>query len=210
MIYLQHVQLKNSFEFIYHACINIGKGIYVDPYNLVYETKDAKCVLITHSHYDHFSIKDIKMVANLDTPILAPHDCIKVLDDAGFTNIIEVTVNKKYQVGDIRIMSIPSYNKEKEYHLKSSNWVGYIINYQDIIYYVVGDSDYNDYMDLIKCDVLFVPIGGTYTMDYIEASKLTNSIKPKIVVPIHFNSIQGLEVDKNEFVKLIDKNIMVD
>lgn len=39
--------------------------------------------------------------------------------------------------------------------------------------------------------MLFVPIGGTYTMDYKEAADYTNSIKPKYVIPIHYGTIVG-------------------
>ena len=36
--------------------------IYVDPFHMKEEPHDADYVLITHSHYDHFSIEDIRKV----------------------------------------------------------------------------------------------------------------------------------------------------
>lgn len=60
---------------------------------------------------------------------------------------------------------------------------------------------------MVKCDVAFIPIGGTYTMDYKEATTLVNKIKPKIVVPIHYGSIIGTKEDAIEFQKLLDSKI---
>ena len=37
----------------------------------------------------------------------------------------------------------------------------------------------------------FIPIGGTYTMDALEASKFVNKLKPKVVVPIHYGMVLG-------------------
>jgi len=211
LISLQLEQLKNSYKFLYHASIYIKEGVYIDPYKIEKESHDAKYIFITHSHYDHYSLIDIKKIINEDTLIIATKDCIDDLKRNGLCNkVLEVSPNETYIINDLKVTIIPSYNKEKAFHPISNNWVGYLIEINNIIYYVIGDSDYNEYMDKIKCDILFVPIGGTYTMDYIEASQLTNSIKPKIVVPIHYNSLQGLNVDKKEFLKRINKEINVD
>lgn len=53
----------------------------------------------------------------------------------------------------------------------------------------------------------FVPVGGTYTMDYKEAAKLINVIKPKVAVPIHYGSIVGTKEDAINFSKLIHYEI---
>ena len=59
----------------------------------------------------------------------------------------------------------------------------------------------------MKCDVAFVPIGGTDTMDYKEAAELINEIKPKIAVPTHYAAIVGAKEDGENFVKLLDSEI---
>ena len=46
----------------------------------------------------------------------------------------------------------------------------------------------------------FVPVGGTYTMDFKEAASLINEIKPKIAIPIHYGSIVGTEQDAIDFI----------
>ena len=76
-----------------------------------------------------------------------------------------------------------------------------------ITYYISGDTDITDENKKVKCDVAFVPVGGTYTMNFKEASDLINIIKPKIAVPIHYGNIVGSKQDAIEFTKLLDKEI---
>ena len=64
----------------------------------------------------------------------------------------------------------------KDFHKKEYNWVGYIINLDRIIY-IAGDTDNIDEIRNIKCDIACVPIGGTYTMDVLEAVNLIKCIK---------------------------------
>ena len=63
------------------------------------------------------------------------------------------------------------------------------------------DSDLTEDVKKIKCDILFVPIGGTYTMSAREASYLTNMINPRLVIPVHYNDIVGSKKDEKEFLK---------
>ena len=44
-------------------------------------------------------------------------------------------------------------------------------------------------------------------MDYREAAELTNIIKPKIVIPIHYGIIVGTKEDAERFKELVDENI---
>ena len=62
----------------------------------------------------------------------------------------------------------------------------------------------------VKCDVAFVPVGGTFTMDYREAAKLINEIKPKIAVPTHYGSIVGDKEDGVRFANLIERDVEVE
>ena len=48
-----------------------------------------------------------------------------------------------------------------------------------------------------------MPVGGTYTMNFKEAAKFVNIIKPKIAVPIHYGSVVGTKQDANNFIKLL-------
>ena len=59
----------------------------------------------------------------------------------------------------------------------------------------------------MKCDVAFIPVGGTYTMTSNEAIELVNTIKPKIAVPIHYGEIVGSKEDAINFVEHLEEGI---
>ena len=116
--------------------------------------------------------------------------------------------NNKYEVKGITFETVPAYNINKPFHKKADGWVGYKV-YFDQTYYIMGDTDAIEEAKNIKCDYLFIPIGGTYTMDYKEAANLTNIIKPTYVTPIHYGSIVGNKEDGEKFKQLVNQNIIV-
>ena len=121
--------------------------------------------------------------------------------------IIVAEPNKEYETQGINFNTIPAYNINKKFHPKENNWLGYIITINNVKYYVAGDTDITDENRKVKCDVAFVPVGGTYTMDFKEAARLINEIKPKIAVPIHYGSIVGTEQDARNFINLLNSEI---
>ena len=183
-------------------------NIYFDPFKIEKEYKDAKVIFITHPHYDHFDLDSIKKIEKDDTLFVIPDDQ-SIKDKFNNRNVLVVEPNKEYQVNNIKFKTMPAYNINKPYHKKEYNWVGYII-YLDKSYYVMGDTDNIKEALEVTCAHLFIPIGGTYTMDYEEAAKLTNIIRPKIVTPIHYGSIIGNKEDGEEFKKLINSETKVE
>ena len=78
-----------------------------------------------------------------------------------------------------------------------------------IRYYFAGDTDATEEAKAVRCDVAFLPIGGTYTTDAKEAAKLANEICPAAVVPMHYGSIVGKPQDAETFKARVDKDICV-
>ena len=194
-----------------HSSIKIknSKTIYFDPFKIDKNYNDADYIFITHSHYDHYSEEDIKKVRKKETKIIITSDLKERVKELGFenSNIIIVNPNEKYIIDTLKIETIPAYNNEKQFHPKSNNWVGYIIEINGEKYYIAGDTDITEENKKIKCDVALLPIGGTFTMNYEEAAELANIIKPKVVIPIHYGSIVGNKCDAEKFTKLINKEI---
>lgn len=198
--------MLDKIEVLIHSSIKFSKGliIYFDPYKIDRDYHDADIIFITHDHYDHYSPLDIKKVIKDDTIIVAPQDIGEKLST---NNVIGVVPNKNYEVLNIKFKTIPAYNVNKNFHPKENNWVGYLLEYNNIKYYIAGDTDITKENHDIVCDVAFVPIGGVYTMDYQEAAKLINKIKPRIAVPIHYGLIVGNKDDGIKFSKLLNNNI---
>lgn len=189
---------------------------YFDPYKITDSAKDADIVFITHSHYDHLSIDDIVKVMNDRTHFIMPRDCFAKFDEAGidlngrFTTFTEESFGGLWFCFDrfgMKFQIFRSYNSDKKFHPKDNDWVGYIVEIDGVTYAVCGDTDATEELRQIKCDVLFIPIGGTYTMTAQEAAAAANIIRPKIAVPIHYNSIVGSKADEKIFTGSLARGI---
>ena len=203
--------MLENIEVLCHSSIKFSKEkvIYFDPFKIESNYNDADIIFITHDHYDHYSTEDINKVKKAETKIVAPEDLQTKLLKDGFSqeNIILVEPNEKNEAYGIKFETIPAYNISKQFHPKGNGWVGYIIELNGKRYYVAGDTDITEDNKKVKCDVAFVPVGGTYTMNFKEAAQLVNEIKPKIAVPIHYGSIVGTNQDATDFIKLLHTDI---
>ena len=200
-----------DIEVLYHSSIRISKNkiIYIDPFKIDENYNDADIVFITHDHFDHYSEEDIDKVINENTTIIIPEEMLTKILRKGINKnaVITVESNKEYMVQGIKFETIPAYNTNKTFHPKENDWVGYIITLDGIRYYIAGDTDITEENRKVKCDVAFVPVGGTYTMDFKEAAQLINEIQPKIAIPIHYGSVVGTNQDATDFVKLLHPSI---
>ena len=181
-----------------------NKKIYIDPYELKEEVYDADYIFCTHSHYDHFSIKDIEKILKDNTKIItvlsAKEDAVKLV---GKENVLIVEPNENYEIDDIKFSTTYAFNVDKHFHPKENKWVGFIIELDNKKYYIAGDTDNIPEIRNIKADVAFLPVGGTYTMDYKEAADLANVLDVNTVVPTHYGSVAGRKEDGENFKKLV-------
>lgn len=203
--------MLDGIQVLCHSSIRIKKDmtIYFDPFQINHDYNDADILLITHDHYDHYSEEDIDRVVKKDTIVVAPMDLKEKLLNHGFQieQIVLVEPNQTYQVKGIEVHTIPAYNTNKAFHKKEYGWVGYLITLDGTVYYVAGDTDITKENLQVRCDVAFVPVGGTYTMTYEEGARLVNQIHPKIAIPIHYGSIVGTKEDGKKFSELLDPDI---
>jgi L-ascorbate metabolism protein UlaG (beta-lactamase superfamily) len=175
--------------------------IYIDPFNLPANLPKADIILITHSHFDHFSIGNITGIKKDGTIIVS----IKEVTSKIGKGTVTVVPGQNYTVGKLKILTVPAYNLDKKFHQKSNNWVGYIItlsNGQKI--YHAGDTDFIPEMQTVNTDIALLPCGGTYTMTAREAAEAANTFKPKILIPMHCGEGNELK-EKTEEVKKLFK-----
>lgn len=190
-----------NVEFLRHASFKImgSKIIYTDPYNIQPDQK-ADIILITHSHYDHCSPQDIKKIAGEETVIVCSRDCSESLEGLS-GHIIGLEPFQNANVSGVVIDAVPAYNINKNYHPRENNWNGYIFTLDGARYYHPGDTDRIPEMKDLKADVVFLPVGGTYTMDCNEALSVVSIINPRYAVPMHYGTIVGSEDDARQFTE---------
>lgn len=193
-----------------HSSIRIesDKIIYFDPYLIDDERHDADIIFITHEHFDHFSIEDIKKVEKEDTVFVIPDNMYNLL---GGENVVVLNPNEKTEVEGYEVLTIPSYNVGRPFHPKDKGNLAYIVTIEGKRVFVAGDTDMNEDNSHIRADIVLVPVGGHYTMDYKEAAKLVNEIKPELAIPTHYGSNDIGDIkDGERFRELVDKDIKVE
>ncbi|MEM3832129.1 MAG: MBL fold metallo-hydrolase [Thermoprotei archaeon] len=190
-----------------------SKVIYFDPYEISGRDK-ADIILITHEHFDHMSIGDIKKIADQHTVIVAPSICGNDLKGLKVKEIKLVKPGDKINVENIEINAIPAYNVNKfrspgrVFHPKEDGRVGYIVMFDGVKIYHAGDTDLIPEMKDLQPDIALIPVSGTYVMTADEAAEAVKTIKPKVAIPMHYGSIVGSISDANRFKGLV-KNVEV-
>jgi L-ascorbate metabolism protein UlaG (beta-lactamase superfamily) len=204
-----------NLEWLGHSgfLIKNHKVIYIDPFNIKEDSEKADFILITHSHYDHCSIADIKNIIKEGTKILLTADSqSKITRFQIPINIQIVEPNQELTFGELKIATMPAYNVDNPAHSKEEGWVGYIIKMNEVTIYHAGDTDLIPEMQKLtghnqpdKKFIALLPVGGRFTMNAEEAAEAAKLIKPFLAIPIHYGSIIGEKKDAEEFVTLCEK-----
>ena len=84
-------------------------------------------------------------------------------------------------------------------HPQSQYPAGYVVKGDGIAVYHAGDTYSFTDMGRIKCDVALVPIGGGATMDPFAANSVVKDMRPKVAVPMCYNTYERIEQDPQEF-----------
>jgi L-ascorbate metabolism protein UlaG (beta-lactamase superfamily) len=178
------------------------KILYIDPFE-VKDADRADIILITHEHYDHCSIADLKKLTKEKTLIFATPDTTSKLSGKVNGGHLElVKPGDSFNIEGIKIKAVPAYNLNKPFHPQDNQWVGYVFTIKGITFYHAGDTDLIPEMSEITCDVAFLPISGTYVMNVEEAVQAAKKIMPKVAIPMHYGKIIGEKSDAAEFAKL--------
>jgi len=163
-----------------HACWEItnDKTLVTDPHDgksigIQAPSVQGDIILVSHDHYDHNSVKTVEKEGS------------KVVTDP-----------RKRTINDVEIRGIESFHDEAQ-GAKRGNNIIYQFTMDGINFCHLGDLghdlDEQTVHKIGRVDVLFIPIGGTFTVDDKKAWILIEKIKPKIIVPMHYK-IGGLSL----------------
>ncbi|MHC4755742.1 MAG: MBL fold metallo-hydrolase [Planctomycetota bacterium] len=189
-----------KLQWLGHASFRISEGdtvVYIDPWKLKTSAKDATIVLVSHSHHDHYSAGDVAKVSGPNTTFISSADVIK---KAGTGRAIQP--GEKVTIGDVTITAVPAYNPSKQFHPRSNEWLGVVIEIAGKRIYYAGDTDMTNEMKALQnIDLALLPAGGTYTMNADEAAQATEHFKPAHAVPYHWGDIVGGKADAERFAE---------
>lgn len=189
--------------------IKDSKVIYIDPFKISGDLPKADVVLLTHGHYDHCSVEDLKKIVKEGTIIFCTPDAQSKI--ARFDVPVRmqlVSPGDEFDLGGVRVSCVEAYNVDKPFHSKEQGLVGYLIKINGIIFYHAGDTDKIEEMQKLTGFngnlIALLPVGGRYTMTAEEAFEAAKLIKPTISIPMHWGSIVGGLDDAEEFKELCE------
>ena len=157
--------------------------LITDPYDsemlgLKFPKIEADIVTISHNHKDH---NKSNLVGG---------------------NPLIISMSGEYEKNGIRVFGFKTFHDKEQGAQRGENIV-YKIEGDDISMLHCGDLGHilNDSLldEIGEIDILFIPVGGAYTIDASEAEKIIKKIEPSIVIPMHYKS---LKINQQNFQKL--------
>jgi L-ascorbate metabolism protein UlaG (beta-lactamase superfamily) len=204
-------EMVSNMHWIQQACFRIETAkytIYTDP-NSITQKDTADIILITHPHGDHYTAAGLDLLSGPNTILIAPQD---VTYSGTIGQRVVLTPGQTHEAfGCITIKAVHAYNINKtQYHLKSNNWVGYLITVDGVTIYTAGDTERIPEMKNFTCDIAMLPLGQTYTFDsVVDAAEAAKDVKAKVAIPMHYGLYEGTEADAVTFKNLLDGVIPV-
>lgn len=173
--------------------------IYIDPFKI--SGKPADIIFITHTHADHLDPESLERIVTPETMIVCSSDAVGSLSSFG-AEIIPLEPGESTLVRGVHVKATHAYNLDKEFHPSENDWLGFIITVADLTVFCTGDLDDLPELYGLSCDVLLLPVSGTYVMDANQAAHFAEHIEYRRAIPMHFGSIVGTVEDAERFVSL--------
>lgn len=162
------IRWRGHASFVIEAA---GKQIVTDPFNaeLGYPLKpiEADMVTVSHDHWDHNAV---------DTISGAP----RLIKGIGIQDIDGITFK-----------GIGCFHDRNQGRDRGKNTI-FKITAEGINLVHLGDLGHTltaaQIQEIGETDILFIPVGGKFTIDAAEAIETVQDLKPKIVIPMHFST----------------------
>jgi L-ascorbate metabolism protein UlaG (beta-lactamase superfamily) len=174
-----------------------GKQRSVPSSGSIQKITRADFVLITHEHPDHFEKDTVQeIVRRTGAQVIAPRNVLGQLTIPE-TRKVDVRVGDSFDLYGVRFQVTLAVHPQSEYP------VGYVVSAGGKSVYHAGDTyEFAKMMD-IRADWALLPVGGSYTMDTLAAMKAVDEIRPKFVVPMHYNTYDTINQVISEFTSAV-------
>lgn len=205
-----------KLTYLGHACFTIEDGkhkIIIDPFlsgNPLAKVSSKEitvdAVLVSHGHGDHLG-DAVEIAKRCNAPIIAPYELADYCAKQGAPiHPMHIGGSRRFDWGDVKL-TIAHHGSAVvgETVIYTGNPCGFVVKMSGKTVYHPGDTGLFMDMKLIgemnQIDVALLPIGDNFTMGIADAIKAVEFLRPKVVVPMHFNTMEVIKQDPQQFVK---------
>jgi L-ascorbate metabolism protein UlaG (beta-lactamase superfamily) len=189
-------------------CIDLWLQNPVHPIKLA-DVPKMDYVFITHDHGDHDMKSGIEIAKRDNATLYANNDILTLATNEGVQKVERMAIGGLIKSGNIEVAQVQAFHTSN-----TGIPVGFIIKTGSHVIYHMGDTGYfstlKEIREIYKPDILMIPIGSRYTMGPLEASFAVRDIKPKYVIPMHYNTSSAIQQDPEEFKKLVLDKVSVE
>ena len=144
-------------------------------------------ILISHEHFDAFDVENTNLIVKKNKPKIIAHQSVLNKID-GFSNLkVPIDEFEKKTINNICYYAHPAHHPTSFYPLS------YLISDKKASIYFAGDTFMTREHENIKADIAILPIGGKTTLDLISAVSVAKKIKPKYLIPMHYNTFEHIK-----------------
>jgi L-ascorbate metabolism protein UlaG (beta-lactamase superfamily) len=198
-----------------------GTRVVVDPFfadnNPIAKTRvgdvAADFILLTHGHEDHFA-DTIPLVEHTGAQVITNFEICTWLRNHGFPNTHAMNTGggHNFPFGHLR-MTRALHSSGLPDGSYGGDPAGYVITADNKRIYIAGDTALFSDMSLIGAqglDLAILPIGDNYTMGPDDALQALDYLKPKAVIPCHYNTWPIIAVDVAEWARRVNQETYVE
>jgi len=203
-----------------HSCFEVRSKykLLIDPFldsnpaAAVRSTEvEPDFIAVTHGHFDHLG-DTVKIAHRTGCTVVCIHELSQYLRSRG-VRTEGMNIGGTITQGDISITMTDACHSssidESGHTFDGGKAAGFIIRVGDICIYHAGDTGLFRDMQLIgelyKPDVAIVPIGGRYTMDARDAALAVGMLRPRLAIPMHYNTYDRISQDPHIFESYVKK-----
>ncbi len=172
-------------------------------------------ILCTHGHADHFA-DAIPLAKRTGATLISTFEIVSFVQSQGVKNAHPLHIGGGFTFPFGYVKMTPALHGGQVHGDESGAWTtvpgGFLIDFPDTRLYHAGDTALLTDMQLLrgKVDVALLPIGDNFTMGPADAATAVDFIRPRLVVPMHYNTFPVIEQDPEAFRALVGDRARVE
>jgi len=163
-------------------------------------------IFVTHGHQDHIG-DTIKIARKNNSMIVSNNELADFFKGKNPNlNVHPMDMGEKYHFsfGDVLMTRAlhGSVVRDGNQTLDGGQACGFVFMIDGFTIYHLGDTSLIDDFKALKSyniDMAFLPIGGHYTMDIDDAVKAVGYLRPKTIIPMHYNTFTLIQANPHVF-----------